>query len=389
MNYINRRNFMRLGGLATMSAFCGSPGNLYASNNIRDLQTMHKAVKFTRDGLDLTPLEYTHLLKQFAEEGKIKTDVYSLGGIVEELENRFARWLGKESAIFMPTGTLANHIAVRKLTGKKRRVIVQADSHIYNDSGDCCQSLSGLNLLPLAPSEKGFTLDEVKRVISETAVGRVSTSVGAISIESPVRRRNNQMFDLNEMQKISSYAREQGIKLHLDGARIFIASAHTGINPSQYAVHFDTVYTSLYKCFNAASGAILAGSKKFIENLFHTRRMFGGGMPQVWTFAAVALHYVNSFIGDYKRALIVADRFMKTLQQSSAFYIEKIPNGTNVFKLYVSGNNLDQFRSKLRQKNIYLPPPREDGKGFLLKINTTLNRTNGENLPKQFIQSLT
>ena len=96
------------------------------------------------------------------------------------------------------------------------------------------------------------------------------------------------------------------------------------------------VYVSLYKNFNAPSGAILAGSKSFCYELYHTRRMFGGGMPQVWPFAAVALHYVDSFIEDYKKALIVADRFMQILQKNNVFHIEKIPNGT---KSIISGVN--------------------------------------------------
>ena len=74
-----------------------------------------------------------------------------LGGVVEELEQRFAKLLGKETAIFMPTGTLANHIALRTLAGNRRRVLVQSESHIYNDTGDCVETLSGLNMMPLAP----------------------------------------------------------------------------------------------------------------------------------------------------------------------------------------------------------------------------------------------
>jgi len=245
-----------------------------------------------------------------------------------------------------------------------------------------------LNLIPLAPGEATFTAEDVQKVLVKTEVGRVSTGVGVISIESPVRRKHEQMFDYEEMKKISALARNRGIKMHLDGARLFLASAHTGISPAEISAHFDTVYTSLYKCFNAASGAILAGPKDFTEDLYHTRRMFGGGMPQVWPFAAVALHYVDSFLEDYKRAMEKANALLSRLGKNEAFRIERIPNGTNAFKLFVTGTPLEEFRENLRTKSIELPPPQKDLKGFMLKVNVTLNRRPVDELAQAFISSL-
>ena len=217
---------------------------------------------------------------RLVDEGKIKEDNYSNGGVVEELENKFAALLGKESAVFMPTGTLANHIAVRELAGKRKRVVVQEQSHLYNDSGDCCQNLSGLNLLPLGEKSENFSLNDLQEIHSKTKSGRVETNIGVVLIESPVRRQNDKIFGYDNITLISEYARNNDIKLHMDGARLFVESVHTGKSPAEYGAMFDTVYTSMYKCFNAPSGAILAGDKKFTEKLFHTRRMFGGRTPK-------------------------------------------------------------------------------------------------------------
>src|SRR5207248_10313447 len=136
-----------------------------------------------------------------------------------------------------------------------RRVLVQRESHIYNDTGDCAQELSGLTLIPLAAERASFTLAEVEAEIARLPGARVATPVGVISIESPVRRLQGQVFDFAEMQRITAFAREHRIGLHLDGARIFLASAYTGIPPASYAALFDIVYVSLYKYFNAAAGA--------------------------------------------------------------------------------------------------------------------------------------
>jgi threonine aldolase len=385
---INRRDFVKLGGLAGIGGMVDTRVLTSEPSKTNPFNRMEKAVKFTRDGIDLSPLEYSRLLFELAEAGKIEADNYSLGGVVEELEILFAELLGKESAVFMPTGTLANHIALRKLADEDKKVIVQAESHIYNDSGDCAQILSGLNLIPLAPQRATFTLEEVKETIDKVNSGRVRSRIGAISIETPVRRKREEMFDFNELKKISAYARNKGIRKHLDGARLFIASVHSGIPPAEYAAEFDTVYTSLYKAFNAASGAILAGTKEFTKDLFHLRRMFGGGMPQVWPFAAVALHYAHTFLDDYTNAVEKAERFFKLLGANDAFRIEKLSNGTNIFKLHVKGVDLQKFRQKLRQNNIYIPPPVGKEGDFFMKTNVTLNRISPEELAKAFVAAL-
>src|SRR5260370_37690020 len=202
-----------------------------------------------------------------------------------------ASLLGKETGVWLPTGTLANHLAVRLLAGSRRRVLVQAESHLYNDSGDCAQTLSELNLIPLAPGRGTFTLNEVERAANDAGGGRVATPIGAIQIETPVRRSEGERFDFAQIEKIAEWARAQKVGLHLDGARLFLESAYTKRPLQRYTALFDTVYVSLYKYFNAGSGAILAGPKALLADLYHTRRMFGGGLPHVWTFAAGSPQY--------------------------------------------------------------------------------------------------
>src|SRR5689334_20738584 len=177
-------------------------------------------VHFRSDGVGLSPAEYARLLTRLAEERGIDADEFSRDGIVAELEAQMAAALGKESAIFLPSGTLANHLALRLLAQRGRRVLVQRESHIYNDTGDCAQELSGLTLIPLAPQRATFTLAEIEDEIACLPEARVSTPVGVISIESPVRRLQGEVFDFAEMQRIAAFAREHRIGLHLDGARI-------------------------------------------------------------------------------------------------------------------------------------------------------------------------
>jgi hypothetical protein len=231
---VTRRAFVGVttlaGGLAvTRPASAAKPGRL--------------AVDVTGDGISLEPAAYADLLARLSASGGIAADEYSRGGAVESLESQFAALLGKEAAVFMPSGTLANHLAVRTLSGTRRRVIVQEISHLYNDSGDCAQQLSELNLIPLAPGKATFNWEDVTRVLERTASGRVATQIGAISIESPVRRLHGEMFDFVEMQRISTEARKRGIALHLDGARLFVACAYTDV-PLRIMPPCSTPFTS-------------------------------------------------------------------------------------------------------------------------------------------------
>jgi threonine aldolase len=345
---------------------------------------MNQAVNFISDGLGLSPSEFAQTLQDCTQNHTVQQDSYSLGGTVEEVEQKFADLLGKERAVFMPTGTMANHIALRTLAGTNRKVIVQAESHIYRDIGDSPQTLSGLNLVPLAPQRAGFTLEEVEDVIRSLANERVATRVGVISIESPVRRQDDAMFGHDEMQRIAAFARQHGIKMHLDGARIFVEAVHTGIAPAQYASLFDTVFVALSKCFNSASGAILAGPASVMEGIYHARRMFGGSLAQAWPQASMALHFADGFLADYGAAWQAAEALFEALEGQPGFRVEYIPNGTHVVRLHVDGPDLVQFSDRLREQHILLPPV-VDGEGwFTLKVNPSLNSVPARDLADRF-----
>jgi threonine aldolase len=334
-------------------------------------------VHFRSDGVGLSPIEYARLLTRLAEDGGIVADEFSREGVVATLEERMAAMLGKEMAVFMPSGTLANNLALRLLAQRGRRVLVQRESHIYNDTGDCTQELSGLTLIPLGPERATFTLAEVKAEIARAEEGRVSTPVGVISIESPVRRVLGEVFDFAEMQRIASFAQESGIGLHLDGARLFLASAYTGIAPARYAALFDTVYVSLYKYFNAASGAVLAGPRQLLENLYHQRRMFGGGLRQSWPFAAIALHYLDGFSERFQRATAAADALFQALGNFPNCEVLRSAAATNVTRLRVSAKDAAALPEQLMRRGIAIRPALHSspkGAEFELFTNETILR---------------
>ncbi len=271
-------------------------------------------------------------------------------------------------------------------------MLVQRESHIYNDTGDCTQELSGLPLIPLAPQRATFTLAEVEAEIARLPEARVSTPVGVISIECPVRRLQGEVFDFAEMQRIVAFAREHRIGLHLDGARIFLASAYTGIMPASYAALFDTVYVSLYKYFNAAAGAVLAGPRELIENLYHQRRLFGGSLRQAWPYAAVALHYLDGFGERFQRAAAAAEALFQALRRQPGCEVRLPESGTNVTRLRVFGAGAQGLPERLLACGIAIRPALHispEGAEFELFTNETILRRPANEIVEIFIEALT
>lgn len=380
MDAVTRRGFVgSLGaaaGLGWMPAF-----------EAPDAPLDDRVVRLYGDGIGLSPAGFAALLHRLTSARPVAEDSYLLGGEVEAFERHWATLLGKETAVFMPSGTLANHLALRALAGSRRRVIVPEPSHVYNDTGDACQTLSGLTLLPLAPQAATFTVADVEAVLARTAGGRVAADVGALLIESPIRRLSGRMFDWQEARRVATFARARGIGTHLDGARLFIASAYTGISPAEYAAPFDTVYVSLWKYFNCGQGAILAGPKRLLDGMFHVRRMFGGNLAVGWPAAVVARHYMDGFVDRLRTAVRASEALYGALASHPRLSIERVADGTNV--AHVGLRNVDPkvVASRLAERGIRMPAASEAGV-VTLGVNETWARMPASDLIRAFEHAL-
>ncbi|HET9705173.1 MAG TPA: beta-eliminating lyase-related protein [Vicinamibacterales bacterium] len=383
---ITRRELVHTLGAAGGAAFLPARAAAQTANRTSPHEGAPEAdrtVYMSGDGVPLSPRAFTSLLDTLTRQADVEEDNYLLGGDIARFEQQWATLLGKETAVFMPSGTLANQLALRALAGSRRRVIVPEMSHVYNDTGDACQTLSGLTLMPLAPGTATFTVKEVEAVLTRTAGGRVAADVGAILIESPIRRLSGQMFDWDEARRITAYARERGIGTHLDGARLFIASAYTGISPAEHAAAFDTVYVSLWKYFNCGIGAILAGPKRVLDGMFHARRMFGGNLAAGWPAAVVARHYMHGYLDRLKSAVRVSEDFYRAMAAHPKVRVAPIVNGTNLRRITVSGTDMAALRQRLAERQVRLPGGGADG-SLTLAVNETWAHIPGAELARLF-----
>ncbi len=384
---MKRRNFITTAAAAVTVPFF-SQASFKTNDSIEQLLKKHLPVNFNRDGLNLSPELYGKLLQILIKEKGFSPDSYGLGGMIHQFEEKIALALGKEKAIFMPTGTLANHIALRKHCVTNKRAIVQYDAHINRDSGDSATTLSGINIITLGKHDVVFTVDELQDFIEDNILGKVKTPIGVLSLETPVRRKKLKRIPFSDIEKITKIARDNNISLHLDGARLYIDAAFSKKSIKEYTELFDTVYLSLYKSFNAVSGAILAGTKEVIDGLHNERRMFGGGLPSSWQQIAIANYFFDGYEERYKKTIAQFGVFKKLLEKSGKFQIESLTNGSNVFKLMPT-QEIDpvQFHKTLAAKQVFLPDWNKPDQCFYIKMNDSLVYNEVEKVVGLFLEA--
>ena len=335
------------------------------------------SISFSGDGLPNSPQILAENIKNLPKIEDINPDSYSIGGIVEELELKFSSIFNKEKSIFLPTGTLANHLAIRELAGVNSKVIVPEQSHIYQDSGDTLQSLSGINLIPAGINAPCYDLNELEEIINKNNISRVPKKIGCIVVESPVRRQQGKVIPYKQIESISNFAKSNFIKSHLDGARIYMMSAATKIPIKKYTDLFDTVYCSLWKYFGAPWGAILSGPEEIIDGMQHTRRMFGGSIPNSSLNAAIILNGINNFEDKMNTAYDQGMILFKMLNDSEKYKIYFNENHSNVFQMHVdSEDNYNNIRLNLINNNIYLPDLNRETYGIINSENLVDIRIN-------------
>lgn len=347
------------------------------------------------DGEPRNAADQLRRLNEIAVTTGFEDDDFSLGGSVGRLERAMAEQLGKERAIFMPTGTLANHLAIRTHCatggaaggGTGGRAAVQEQSHMFNDTGDSLQRLSGINLVPLATDRVHFTAAELKEAFENSVTGRVMNPISAVMVETPVRRRSGQVVPWNELVAISETAQKLGIPSHLDGARLFMAAAATGHDVRAYAGLFDSVYVSLYKFLGAPFGGVLAGDSEFIEGMYHDRRMFGGGLAQSALVAALALHGLPGFEEKFAAALGKSARLFSDINRIPDLSITPFEHGSNIFQLDL-GKSIDlvHFTGALADRGVFIYP--QDGvRPVDLHVNATMLRRPNDELAETFAKA--
>lgn len=391
MESFDRRYFLKASGLTLLPSLTGITAiQASVGDKQQALSPTTPIIKFYGDGEMFEPGDYLNELQKAHATHSITRDRYGSGGAVESLERKFAEITGKESAVFMPTGTMANQFAIDVLSGENVKIFVQDTSHVYRDEADAAQSVFGKRLIPLAKGEAFFTATQLQTAVESLKDEEVFRSgIGAVSIENPVRRADGKVVPLEEIRKISAYCRNNNIRLHLDGARIFMSSAWTGVSVKDYASYFDTVYISLYKYLGASSGAILCGPKSVIDKMPPLIKVHGGAMYGNWTNAAMALHRLQEFENRLKKAVSMSEVVFSAINKIPGIQVNSIPGGTNIYEMKLS-KEIDgkKMQEKLNKDfNIRIGRP-NDKNHSQLTVNETLLYQNADYVINAFKKSI-
>jgi threonine aldolase len=374
MPFSNRRNFLKISGLSIIPVILPVSG--FSSNHsVNDMPPPDEPlVKFFGDGEMFEPAAYLDILMKMNAADPLVKDRYGEGGAVAALEKKMEIITGKEKALFMPSGTMANQLAIARLSTNSTKVFVQETSHVFRDEADAAQSVFQKRLMPLAKGEPYFTAAILKQAIESLAEEEVfSSGIGTVSIENPVRRADGRMVPIEEIRAISEYCRSYNIKLHLDGARIFMAAAWSGITVKEYAAYFDTVYISLYKYLGAAAGAILCGQKMLMDEMPHQVKIHGGSMYSNWANAAMALHRLQGMEDRLQNAKNNAAVLFNAVNKIPGIQINALQGGTNIYELQLAkGINGNRVQSILKDSWFIRIPRPDKNNRTLLTVNETL-----------------
>jgi threonine aldolase len=266
----------------------------------------------TLDVVDLrsdTVTRPTAAMRDAMARAEVGDDVYGEDPTVKRLEERVADLLGKEAAVFVPSGTMANQIAILLHTRRSDEIIGGEGTHCATFESGAASALSGVQFR-VAGSGGLFTAEELERVVQPAGI-MYARSVLAV-VENTHNRAGGRVFAHAEVLRIARVARRRGLRLHLDGARLWNAAVATGQKESELAAPFDTVAVCFSKGLGAPVGSALAATRPLIEEARRFRKMLGGGMRQAGVLAAAALYAVEnhrSRLGDdHRAARLVAER---------------------------------------------------------------------------------
>ncbi|MFF2155077.1 threonine aldolase family protein [Paenibacillus chitinolyticus] len=269
------------------------------------------------------------ILKQVFDEieGTQESDIYGAGTLIEAFQSKIAAYLGKESAVFFPSGTMAQQIALRIWCDEKgsKRVAYHPLCHLEIHEEDGLKELHHIEPVLLADKDRLITLEDVKTLDGE---------ISCLLLELPQREIGGQLPAFEELEAISDYCRKRGIKLHLDGARLFEITPYYQKSAAEICALFDSVYVSFYKGIGGIAGAILAGGSDFTERSKVWKRRHGGDLISLYPYIMTSDYYFDRRIGKMAQYYGEAKELAAFFNECEGVYTNPEVPVSNMFHLH-------------------------------------------------------
>lgn len=296
----------------------------------------------------------TSEMRQAIAAAAVGDDQFGEDPTVNQLQDRIASLLGKEAALWLPTGTMANQVALRVLTRPGDHVVVCRESHaVWHETGGAGAN-AGVQLTEIG-ARGVFTAEEF--LATRNPRGHMLLPPTAVvEIENTHNRAGGVVFPQDEARRICSAAREHGIASYLDGARLWNAAVASRHSPAELAAPFDLVSVALSKGLGAPGGSLLAGSRALVDASLRHRRMLGGAMRQVGIFAAAGLHaldhHMSRLAEDHDNAALIAKR----LSESSrvCLSLDTVQTNIIVFSVTAEGPDGPRIVARARERGVLI-----------------------------------
>ncbi len=271
----------------------------------------------------------TDEMRNAMAHAEVGDDVYGEDPTVNRLQDMAAAMLGKRFALFVPSGTMANQLAIRSQTQPGQEIIVESKSHVVRYEQGAAGALAGVQLHWVTGERGIMTAEQVEAAIRPNDAHSITTAL--ICIENTHNAGGGTIYPLSTIEKIRALAVRHGIPLHLDGARLFNAVAATTLPATVYAQHFETVSLCLSKGLGAPVGSLLlSNDQRLMERARRFRRMYGGAMRQAGILAAAGIYALERHVTRLKTDHDHAKKLARLLQQIPAVQIAPQHVETNI-----------------------------------------------------------
>ncbi|MBS4042460.1 MAG: low-specificity L-threonine aldolase [Chitinophagaceae bacterium] len=287
-------------------------------------------------------------------KAKVGDDVFHEDPTINELEHFAAEMFGMEASLFCSSGTMTNQIAIKCHTQPGDEVICDRTSHIFQYEGGGIAFNSGCSVNVIVGDRGRISAEQVKAHINSDDVHKAATSL--VSLENTSNRGGGSCYDFNEMIRIAELCKQEGLKFHIDGARLFNAIVAKKESPKQYGEIFDSISICLSKGLGAPVGSLIIGNKEFIKKARRIRKVFGGGMRQAGYIAAAGLYALQNNIDRLQVDHDNAQKITAALKAKS-FVDEILPVETNIIIFSVKNEMTPKlFIGKMKEHNILMYP---------------------------------
>jgi threonine aldolase len=285
-------------------------------------------------------------------------DVYGDDPTANALEERTAELLGKEAAVFVPTGSMSNQIALRTHTEPGDLVVIERSAHIVINEGGAGAALAGVTMRPLDGVNGLFSPEDVVEALDRSHPFNPSylgSPATLLCLENSHNAGGGTVWPLDRLQAVCSVGREHGLTLHLDGARLWHASAASGVSPRAFVEPFDTVNVCFSKGLGAPIGSALAGPRATIDRARRFKQQYGGGIRQAGVIAAAALHALEHHMDDLPRDVANARRLAEGLLELNDVRIDLHRVQSNIVRFEVE-MDAGVFATECHARGVYMLP---------------------------------